>query len=859
MSELLSVDYAAQQSVQQSVEQSAQPSDGYTLQRRQAPGEFARLRELMIHAVQQLAGQQWTDYNLHDPGVTILEQLSYALTDINHRTGYDIEALLADQNHALELARHGMAVPEQALCCRPVTRLDQMKALLDAVPELARVQLEATCLPLEPSHETVLLPWLLSIRVFSREKPANVQQARQRVAQVRAAFHRMRNLGEDLYTVTLADEKAVMLSGCLFVQPSVVESGTETELLARAYLAAQAYLLGDSLDATAAVDTWNGPETKRLAVADAALAEAAEPRSLAGLIDALGRVAGVIEVDRIALFGLENGKPVALDLADCAHKNQLIRLQLPQEPGATALSLACNHRSLSYEFFQLQEQYQSLQEARQLTLHTATVTSTPAVKSVARKDLASYVSVMEHFPQNYGVGQFGISQKEAPERRAQVRQLQGYLSLFDQLLIDHLAMLDNVKHFFSTDLQQPYSYPSGGQRTATGAPREGLWLRQTPRNFLAAIDAYDNYPQRKLRVFDFMCAMNGRERETFGWEFRNPYLSESEKQARLLREKQRYLRALSSLDKNRAAAFNYTAPSWGRPNLATLESRIRLLLGLDSRRLSTVYPLVKRGLSHSNDNLGFHFNANSGNAEQALASAFYRHIGHATAHQHAENFVPVPALNIDEKAAWHTFDAVRNHAFGNLKNLRQLLFQAGAKLDSYRLGQVASKRELELYIDLGQGVDENWLYLMSFRRKHTAVRVANELRFCMERLNLEMEGLHVLEHALLLPVDDDHRTALLGVDDVSFFANRLTVVLPCWTARFVDQDFQHYVESLLLQEIPAHLYARIFWLDYADMEKFEVLFKNWCDQKRKADSSRRLNALSGRLYQFLQHLEQRAA
>ena len=40
------------------------------------------LREMGIEEIQKLSGKIWTDFNLHDPGVTILEQLCYALTDL---------------------------------------------------------------------------------------------------------------------------------------------------------------------------------------------------------------------------------------------------------------------------------------------------------------------------------------------------------------------------------------------------------------------------------------------------------------------------------------------------------------------------------------------------------------------------------------------------------------------------------------------------------------------------------------------------------------------------------------------------------------------------------------------------------
>ena len=43
--------------------------------------------------LQELCGETWTDYNLHDPGVSILEQLCYGLTDLGRTLHEPLQAL----------------------------------------------------------------------------------------------------------------------------------------------------------------------------------------------------------------------------------------------------------------------------------------------------------------------------------------------------------------------------------------------------------------------------------------------------------------------------------------------------------------------------------------------------------------------------------------------------------------------------------------------------------------------------------------------------------------------------------------------------------------------------------------------
>ena len=49
------------------------------------PFDYAALRQKAIEIVQKLSGKIWTDYNAHDPGITILEQIVFALTEVGYK------------------------------------------------------------------------------------------------------------------------------------------------------------------------------------------------------------------------------------------------------------------------------------------------------------------------------------------------------------------------------------------------------------------------------------------------------------------------------------------------------------------------------------------------------------------------------------------------------------------------------------------------------------------------------------------------------------------------------------------------------------------------------------------------------
>ena len=114
--------------------------------------DFDRLREEGIEYIQKLSGQLWTDYNLHDPGVTILEVLCYAITDMGYRLN-----LLKEAFDSGEAANSG-------LIRRHFFSQDE---LIHSLP-LSRGDFE---LFIEKNHEKVLSAWFEDYTLLHTEWP----------------------------------------------------------------------------------------------------------------------------------------------------------------------------------------------------------------------------------------------------------------------------------------------------------------------------------------------------------------------------------------------------------------------------------------------------------------------------------------------------------------------------------------------------------------------------------------------------------------------------------------------------------------------------------------------------------------
>jgi hypothetical protein len=93
--------------------------------------DYQQLYAIGLKHVQRLSSRIWTDYNVHDPGITTLELLSYALTDLSYRASFPIADLLASETNNRENMQQQFFTARQILPNRALTQLDYRKLLID--------------------------------------------------------------------------------------------------------------------------------------------------------------------------------------------------------------------------------------------------------------------------------------------------------------------------------------------------------------------------------------------------------------------------------------------------------------------------------------------------------------------------------------------------------------------------------------------------------------------------------------------------------------------------------------------------------------------------------------------------------
>ncbi|WP_299885362.1 hypothetical protein [uncultured Lacinutrix sp.] len=113
--------------------------------------DYITLRKKGIELIEKLGSTYWTDYNIHDPGITLLELLCYSQTEIGFKLGFSIEDLLAYRtDQELKWDDQCFYTAREILTINPFTDNDWRKVLIDQ-PGIANAWMQCTPCPCHPS------------------------------------------------------------------------------------------------------------------------------------------------------------------------------------------------------------------------------------------------------------------------------------------------------------------------------------------------------------------------------------------------------------------------------------------------------------------------------------------------------------------------------------------------------------------------------------------------------------------------------------------------------------------------------------------------------------------------------------
>ena len=432
--------------------------------------DYQHLYDTAVEAIQKYSGNVWSDYNLHDPGVTIVEVLAYALTDLGYRTKNRVVDILAmPAGTDVELLRDTLFPPEDVLSCSAITLNDYRKIML----EIEGVKNVAIL----PAFDQPDFKGLYDIEVVAENIPGmDPAQLHDSIRdEVFKLVRENRNLCEDFDDVRFLDSAPLAIELELETDPDV--SG---EVIAsRVAIVVQEYLtptirfqsLDELWDLEMPVDQiFSGPTLSSGFIPDHVLENHWIRRDIrtSDLINIIMDIPGVRFVRQ-------------LNLVDRFSRTHKWRYEL--EPGfAPVLDLEASHLKLVSKN-NIIESGTNLQSFQDRIRKLRSVKSSHKQLTFPRtrgdfQDLSEYHSIQHEFPAAYGIGEegireYGLDSNDLELREAQARQLKGYLMIFEQLLANYFSQLANLNQLFciedvrQTFFQQPVLDMPRGQYVYT--------------------------------------------------------------------------------------------------------------------------------------------------------------------------------------------------------------------------------------------------------------------------------------------------------------------------------------------------------------------------------------------------------
>lgn len=441
---------------------------------RKAEGEdlYAQLQENALKRIQRIAGKVWTDYNLHDPGVTMLDALNYVLLETDYRLGFSLPDYLTSPQNGFSARQHALFPPSEVFSVNPVTETDYRKLFLSNIDDLSDVRVIVH--PESGVYDFVLDVW-----------PDTSDSRRTRIIkEVYSLYHAHRNLCEDVGSIRFLEYDVLHI--CAEIE---IDDTTDSNLLtAQLFFEIQEFLRAgvrfrrvDELLAhgSAPDEILDGPEQGRMVVDDASLCTDWEEYDVAWLYQKLRDLPGVSRISSFyfkeednVLHGNLKRKSIyqGYALAEAGYSKHELLLTRKGRP----VSILWDAVQLSFNAMR-----SVLYGAQNRTTDKEVLDAIPT---------GSYRDVFRHYPVRH----------DLPDcyQRSMDGQTGEYLAIFDRLTTDTLNELKSLPAWM-----QPNDTDLSGKKEAWMDVLDGMYGEDTNLPFLWK---YEDAPERRTRRIAFL-------------------------------------------------------------------------------------------------------------------------------------------------------------------------------------------------------------------------------------------------------------------------------------------------------------------------------------------------------------------
>ncbi len=845
--------------------------------------DFDFLRREGVRHIEQLGSKLWTDYNSHDPGITTLEVLSYAITDLGMRMNLDMQDILASEDKKTAHEQFIKAV--DILPSAPLTHLDYRKLFIDIGEKINLNRPVKNCW-LMPYTETIYTDCRTGDLAFDKTKlgdktssfnvkglykllvdtdeeldecdRANIQ------SEILRRYHDNRNLCEDLVAIEEIGNQEVAVCARIEVERNVDEEYVHARVLHKIeqYFAPEVhfYSLEQLVDKGYTTDQiFEGPllESGFIDTEELRNSQLKTEIRLSDIVREIMQIEGVKQIKEISmnrcggessesdpwLLCLDPGKkPILCDLSSFSYSKGTLPLNIDEAKVERYLEEIKDEEALERDNAQLNKEL--------------------VFPEGNYYEIDKYETILNEFPDTYGVGSFGIVSKATPEREALAKQLKGYLLFFDKILASYFKHLGKVKEVLSVNESLKHTYFTQALKDVNGLDEllGGKYENNEAALYKLLFEDIDNNIQRRNQVLDHLI---GRFAERFSeYTFIMKELYGSSVDEIILRSKEAFLKDYTEISRSRGLGYVYwETPKeqlWNTNNVSGVQKRIARLLGIkDYTRRSISNSHVKINVINDNGDDKYTWRIVDDNNRVWLYSDTEYQIEYvAFTIMYTAVF---NAIQIDEEEVENVFEKpISDGQFlGNIK-----LLKVGAK--GYHFVIVDSTDDQNTIAlsgptfstkdDLKKGILELLGYLKHSFTEEGIFLVENILLKPTVKIENKSLGIGCMQigNTFLVADDDlmdsevDSNAFMTGCEEdceedaYDPYSYRVSIVLPGYSYRFSDPDFRKYAEELIRQELPAHVLAKICWVGdrrsdaataKSNLESFEESYKTFLEHK----------------------------
>lgn len=836
--------------------------------------DFAFLRKAGLEYIEKLAGGLWTDYNSHDPGVTLLEMLCYAITDLGARINSPFENLLAGENIDENPVSRQFFTAASIFPSKPVSEADYRKLFVDIdgvkncwlLPFEKKVFVD--CKNDNIAYDTAklkkvtgdfVLQGLYSIIVDFDEPdeklfPDDAAKAAEykRIAdEIAETFHANRNLCEDLVEVKKVERHPIRVCCAIEIKPDADEELIHAYVLwaidnyfsppVNFYSLKQMKEKGYPTD-----EIFEGPLLNNGFIDDSELENARlrEEVRLSDLVQEIMKIDGITAIRDISIQdgNIENPEPGKWVIAIEKGKKPFRTYDSAFSYYKGFLPVNINKASVDGHFAKLRADEKTEREKAKYDM-------IPDVPSGKYNYTSETTTIQNDFPENYGIGSMGLPPRADESRKAKAKQLKGYLLFYDQILANYFAHLGKVKDVLSVNqtlkatwFAQPVADLSDFDALVSNYSTDAEELTES---LFAHIS---NNNERKIQVLDHLIARFAERFSDYAFLMKQLYGKYATKAA--IDARRKFLAEYGDVYEDgkllnrgignwRGIGYNYFMQSaenlWDTSNVSGVEKRIARLAGIKNfnRRNLSMSLAEFYSLTDADGNKVFRWRIRNKSGEIILsATQNYQTVRVA---QNELNLVVLKILETSIEEVEKGFeDAIADET--EVGNFEIQQSEAG-KFSFDIINREASPDSVHRIIARQ--------YSYTTTKQELKESIIGLIEFIAEEFT--EEGMFLVEHILLrpdvtktdiplnqfMPVCTDDCTSCHPVDPYSF---RVTVVLPGWTYRFSNPDFRKFTEELIRSEMPAHILARICWIGNRltnepdpdnEMVKFEAVYKDF--------------------------------